>query len=153
MMLIHSCFCITGLQAQQSVVTSGGNAAGSNGIVTWSVGQVAYMSIDNSTGSINQGVQQPFEFFTVGINEYKEITLTIDVYPNPTNDNIILKAGTDMSVTLSYCLYDFTGKQLLNKKTSSTETNILLGNLPSAIYYLKVMDNTKELKTFKIIKN
>lgn len=116
--------------------------------------KLSYQSvIRNSNGSVNQGVQQPFEFFTIGINDHKEISLSMNVYPNPTSDKIILKAGTDISATLSYCLYDFAGKQLLNKKISSTETSIPLGNLPSAIYYLKVMDSSTELKTFKIIKN
>lgn len=141
------------LQAQQALVSSGGNANGSNGKVSWSVGQVAYTSIENANGSVNQGVQQPFEFFTVGVDESKDITLSMTVYPNPTSDKIILKVGTEKFENSSYQLNDFNGKLLVNQKLTGVQTSISMENFPPASYILKVTYNGKEQKTFKIIKN
>lgn len=46
--------------AQRGNVSSGGNATGSGGSVSYSVGQVFFSSNSGASGSINQGVQQSF---------------------------------------------------------------------------------------------
>lgn len=141
------------LQAQEAVIASGGVAAGNGGTVAWSVGLIAYTSIDNLYGSVSQGMQQPFEIFTVGIDDYKEITLSMSVYPNPTSEFIWLKMTTGKFETLGYQLFDFSGKLLLDQKISSMETSISMVNFPAATYFLKISSNNQALKTFKIIKN
>lgn len=40
-----------------------------------------------------------------------------------------------------------------SKKVNGIETNIDLSELIPATYFLKVIENNKEIKTFKIIKN
>ena len=55
--------------------------------------------------------------------------------------------------SLSYQLYDINGKLLQNNKPKGFETIISMANLKPANYFLKVTDNTKEVKVFKIIKN
>ena len=47
--------------AQQSVNTTGGNASGSGGSVSYSLGQVVYTYHSSPSGQMNQGVQQVFE--------------------------------------------------------------------------------------------
>lgn len=54
---------LTGLQAQQTVPATGGNATGSGGTVNYTVGQAAYTTQTGSNGTITQGVQQPFEIW------------------------------------------------------------------------------------------
>lgn len=51
---------VTQLHAQQAVLTSGSNAVGTEGSVSYSVGQLDYISINGSDGSVSQGVQQSF---------------------------------------------------------------------------------------------
>ena len=48
-------------QAQEAVATAGGDASGTNGNVSYTVGQVVYTTNTGTTGSVAQGVQQPFE--------------------------------------------------------------------------------------------
>ena len=74
-------------------------------------------------------------------------------YPNPTTDFIIL-ALKDANLTgLSYTMYDLLGR-LVNKGTVTTsETKIGMKSLPIGVYILRVQQNNKALKTFKIIKN
>ena len=59
------CFGMFGLQAQQVVTTSGGNASGSGGSVSYTVGQIVYTTNTDSNGSVAQGVQQPYEISVV----------------------------------------------------------------------------------------
>jgi len=143
-----------GLQAQQVVTTSGGNASGSGGSASYSVGQVVYTTNGNSNGSVAQGVQQPYEIFIVtGIEEAKGISLEIMVYPNPATDFIKLKIENYDVQNLRYQLYDINARLLQDNKIVGNETDIVMSNYVSATYFLKVTDNNKVVKTFKIIKN
>ena len=145
---------LTGLQAQESVTASGGNASGAGGTVSYSVGQVVYKTNTGSNGSEAQGVQQPYEISVIiGIEEAKYITLQCSVYPNPTNDFLVLKVENFNFSTINFQLYDINGKILMNNKPEGSVTNIAMSNLVPAIYFLKVFQGDKEIKTFKVIKN
>jgi len=139
--------------AQQATTSSGGNGIGVGGSTNYSIGQVAYMTQTGSTGSISQGVQQAYEIFTLGVNNFPEIKLSMSVYPNPTISNITLKVE-DLSLNdLKIELFDTNGRQIQSRKVQSTNTFIDLENLPSSTYILKVESENKTIKTFKIIKN
>jgi len=150
--LLLALFFIPKGQAQQSVVSSGGNAIGSGGNASYTIGQVVYTSATGSGGSVNQGVQQPFEIFTLGTDNFPEITLQMTVYPNPTTSLVYLNIENYIVDNLEYQLFDLSGRLITNQKISQSETQIQLENLPSAIYLLNVLDNYKIIKTFKIIK-
>ncbi len=143
---------LTGLQAQTSVNATGGNASGSGGSASYSVGQVVYTTNTGISGSVSQGVQQPFEISVVtSIEEAQGITLL--AYPNPTTDYLTLFIGEFECSNLFYQLYDINGRLLHNGKISGTQTTIVMSNYVSGNYFVKVIQGSKELKTFKIIKN
>ena len=148
---------LTGLQAQTAVPATGGNASGSGGSVSYSVGQVVYTTTTGTNGTVAQGVQQPYEISVItGLEEAKGINLTVSAYPNPTTDYLKLKvdASTTLSIqSMSYQLYDISGKLLETKKLEADQTSIGMSNLVPATYFVKVIQNNKEVKTFKIIKN
>ncbi len=140
------------MKAQDAAPATGGDANGSGGSVSYSVGQVVYASNSSASGSINQGVQQPYVVFT-GINTNSNINLLISVYPNPSIAFINLKVENLDLQNLSFQLFDVNGKLLINQKISGTETSIVMDEFAKGNYFLKVIDNKSELKTFKIIKN
>ncbi len=145
---------LTDLQAQQVLTTSGGNATGGSGSVSYTIGQIVYTTNANSNGSVAQGVQQPYEISVItGIESAKDINLICSVYPNPTTDFLTLKVENYDKEYLSYWLYDFNGNLLLNKKVEANVCSVSMQNLLSGTYILKVTDNNKVIKTFKIIKN
>jgi hypothetical protein len=140
-----------GLHAQESLTATGGEATGTGGTASYSVGQVVYTTNTGTNGSVAQGVQQPYEISTtVGINE-TSINLEMSVYPNPTKNYLTLK--TEDNSNLSYQLYDLQGKVIENKKVNANSTIITMEALPKASYFLTVTDNKKIVKTFKVIKN
>lgn len=148
---------LTGLQAQEVLPAAGGNAMGSGGKVSYSIGQMVYTTTTGTNGTVAQGVQQPFEISVVtGLAEAKGINLMVSAYPNPTTDYLNLKvdASTKLSLeSLSYQIYDMKGKLLETKKLDGHQTRIVTGNLLPATYFLKVIEGKKETATFKIIKN
>jgi len=144
---------LTGLQAQESVNTTGGNASGSGGSVSYSVGQVVYTTNTGINGSVAQGVQQPYEISVVtAIEEAKGINLTVSAYPNPTTDYLTLEVKEFELSNLHFQLYDMSGKLLQSEKITGNQTSIAMSNLTPATYFVKVVQGKEEVKTFKIIK-
>lgn len=144
----------TSLQAQSTNPASGGNASGSGGSVSYTIGQIVYTKNNGTNGSVAQGVQQPYEISVVtGIEEALGISLEIMVYPNPATDFVKLKIENYEVQNLKYQLYDINGSLLQDNKIVGNETNIVMSYYMSATYFLKVTDNNKVVKTFKIIKN
>lgn len=145
---------LTGLQAQTSVNATDGDVSGSGGSVSYSVGQVVYTTHTGTSGSVAEGVQQPYEISVVtGLEEAQSINLSVTAYPNPTTDYLTLRIDEFEISNLSFQLYDMNGKLLQNEKITSDQTSIVMSNLLPATYFVKVIQGNKEVKTFKIIKN
>jgi hypothetical protein len=145
---------LLGLNAQEASTATGGEATGTGGTVSFSVGQLMFTVHNGSTGYIVDGVQQPYEISVVtGIETNKGITLTVSAYPNPTSDLLTLRVEPFQSENLSYMLFDAMGKLLQRGKLTAHETPVSMSLLVPAIYFLRVIDNGVEVKTFKIIKN
>jgi hypothetical protein len=145
---------LSGLYAQETVTTSGGEASGSGGTASYTVGQILYTTYSGSEGSVAHGVQQPYEISVVtGIEEAKDISLTMVAYPNPTSDLLKLRVDGYQSEHLTYRIYNTTGKLLEAGRVTGDITHINLGSKPPAMYLLRVFDNQKEVKVFRIIKN
>jgi len=142
--------------AQQSINTSGGNATGTGGSASYSVGQPDYRNYSGSTGSVAEGVQQPYEIFELSITDYDGIAIECRVYPNPTNDVLQLQI-TNYELRergdLHFSLFDLTGRQLLQQEITGENTEISMGNLPAGTYLLHILADKKPAKAFKIIKN
>jgi hypothetical protein len=145
--------CIISIHAQTSINSTGGIASGIGGSVSFSVGQLVYTTNTGINGSLVQGVQQPYEItIKTAIEQAKGINLSITAYPNPTNNNLLLNISNFDISNLYYELYDMNGKILLKQKVISNETNIVMSNLLPATYFLKLIQENKEIKSFKIIK-
>jgi hypothetical protein len=144
---------LTGLHAQESVNAIGGNASGSGGSASYSIGQVVYITRTGPNGSVVQGVQQPYEISIVtAIEETENVTLSVSAYPNPTADYLTLSIDKFDISNLSYQVYDLNGKLLQNKKIIGNQERIDMGHLVRANYFVKVIQNSRAIKTFKIIK-
>ena len=140
------------IQAQETIPTSGGEATGSGGTVSYSVGQLLSNMNIGSNGTVTQGVQQTIEFVDLSNPELIALTLSAVTYPNPTTDYIVLSL-TDATLTdLSYTMFDLQGRLVTKAKVEQEATQIAMKNLAIGVYFLKINQNNQELKTFKIIK-
>lgn len=143
----------TGLLAQENMNSTGGNAKGEGGSVSYSVGQVTYTTKTGTTNSVAEGVQQPYEISVItGIEHASGMILSVRTFPNPTDDFFILSVEDINLSGLSYKLFDLNGKLLQYKNLTSNQTRINLIGLNSATYFLKVFQENKEITAFKIIK-
>ncbi len=157
--LLTFTFSLSTVTAQESINASGDNASGSGGSVSYSVGQVVYQSHTGSTGSITEGVQQPYEISVITtLEEAEGIALLATAFPNPTDNYLTLSIDDNVQTRnalsqLSFQLYDMNGNLLQSEKITGNQTSIVMSNLVPATYFVKVIQDQKEIKTFKIFKN
>jgi hypothetical protein len=138
--------------SQEVISASAGSATGSLGSGSYTVGQVFYTTHTAATGSVSQGVQQPFEIQTLSNPALTTVNLTAVTYPNPTKDFIILKITDSALHNLRYTLFDVNGKAIASGLITESSTQIQLKYLAIGAYILKVSQQNESLKTFKILK-
>jgi len=142
--------------AQSAIVSVGGDAQSNGGSVSYTVGQIAVQTVTNSNGSITivEGVQQPYEIQTVGVDAYPQIALDAVVYPNPTDNLAQLRLnGFEIpGAGLRAILYDGSGKRLQTIPVTGDLTPFQIGQYATGSYYLEVRDEKRILKTFKLIR-
>ena len=141
--------------SQETFDASGGEASGSGGSASYSIGQVFY---NTHTGaymfSAAEGVQQPFEIsIHVAIEDASDIALEYQVYPNPTRDILNLKIENYYADELIYQLINMNGEVLESNSFSGTTTSISMAGYVNATYFLRIIDKDKAIKVFKIIKH
>ncbi len=146
---ISALACIP-IYAQQNTVSTGGNATGTNGSVSFTVGQIDYSNSEGTNGSTNEGVQQPFEFFNPDAS-LEELDWNAQLFPNPTNDQVVLSIET-VPENARYQLVDSKGKVISEGSVNSTETLIDMRELPTTVYHLQLTQNLATT-SIQIIKN
>ena len=138
---------------QKNVVATGGEASGSGGTSSFTVGQIDYTYLTGTSGSMNLGVQQPFEIFT---NELAEnaFNISVDLFPNPAVDVVVMTIANQNSYgAMNYNLTDEQGKLVRSEKITSEQVTISVSELPNAIYYLNVIIGDQLAKSFKLVKS
>lgn len=140
------------MQAQQAFPSSGGEAAGPGGTVSYSTGQIVYTTMSSSGDTVSEGVQQPYEISVLGTDKFTSISLSAIVYPNPTVSSVSLKIEFADMPGLRYKLFDFNGRLIAAGDITNTTTIIAMENLSDATYILNVYTEMYRLKSFKILK-
>jgi len=153
LLLTLSLFSSGIILAQESVSASGGNATGSGGTTSYTVGQVAYTSSSSSNGSVSAGVQQAYTITaTTGIDE-TNFNLKASVYPNPTTDLLVLSIN-ELKEEYRYQVLDMAGKLLTNGQLRDNQTQLDFSSYATGSYYVNIITNSnKQIKTFQVIKN
>ena len=139
------------LSAQSSLVGTGGEATGNGGSVSYSVGQIAVQSNSDGTASISEGVQQPYEISTVGVDDYPNITLNAVLFPNPTQGRLKLEIS-NLQFEGEVKVFDVDGKYLLSNKIEGETTEFYISAYAPGTYYINVYSGKQTLKTFKVVK-
>lgn len=152
--LLHICW--QPASAQQSVSSAGGNGSGTGGSISYTIGQIDYLTITASTGSAAQGVQQPFEIFQyVAVEEPDPETMGWLVFPNPFENQLIIKSqNTELSGSDLYTfqIFDISGKILIRGELQGITTTLLLTGWSPGVYMLRISATSETDRLFCIIK-
>ncbi|MCR9173604.1 MAG: T9SS type A sorting domain-containing protein [bacterium] len=151
-LLIASCCALPLLSySQQNAVPSGGTATGSNGSVTYSIGQIDYSNASGTDGNTNEGLQQPFEFFDPDAS-ITEINWGVSLFPNPAEDQVELHLD-NIPNEAHYFFYDLNGKLLLSGPILNNETLLDVSSYAAGNYLLEMRSPTIPTSTIQIIKH
>jgi hypothetical protein len=133
------------------VASAGQQLTGSNGQVSYTVGEPAVTTLSSASNAVTQGFQQS-NMFATGINQRAPAQYTVTVYPNPVNDQLtIFIQGLDQRA--SFRLYDDMGKILYETSTMEEKTQMDFSRFASGQYLLELTDqNGKIFNTQKITK-
>lgn len=153
-------FTVTTTQAQTAFPALGGEADGSNGSLSYTMGQVEtqdiYAPITNAeiTGAILcEGVQQTYKNSELGIEEITPVDFSIAVYPNPTAAGYVTVELTQSCADTRYELYASNGKLTQSGTLPSTKQKIDLTRCNAGTYVLKIYDSESgRTNSFRIIK-
>lgn len=141
------------LFAQANTVSTGGNATGSGGNVSYTIGQIDYTSATGTNGNVNQGVQQPYEFYAVnGVHELGG-SFSLTMGPNPTTDEVVLSVADYSKNDLAYTLADMNGKIIIARTPFTSSAVINLENCLPGVYHLFISNNDNQTNSYKIIKH
>jgi hypothetical protein len=160
--IISSLFLVCILQvlpqfsySQETTLPAGGDAHTANGSFSYSLGQLFYTTVENTSGSIRQGVQQCYEITPVtNVEEPLTMPFECSVYPNPATDILKLTIhGTNGLKGITYTIYNASGQVLFNNPIQSVETDISVTEYTPALYFIDIKVNNNLIRTFKIIKN
>jgi hypothetical protein len=143
-------FC-SRLLAQQVISTAGNSLGNENGSISFTIGEGVAQTLSKGDKTITQGFQQANLTVSM-VKELKDLDFSISAFPNPTEDILTLKLTKDDVSGLQYILFDINGKLLFQKNLETNQTVINVHQLAKGFYILKVQEDVKELKIFKIIK-
>lgn len=137
--------------AQEAVVPAGGNATGSGGSLSYSVGQLVYTVISDQNNSIVQGVQQPYEISVViSVPEVQPMNNVL-LYPNPTENEVVLRLN--LTEGLYYRIIDIKGAFMESRMIMADQTIIDMSRYSASTYLLELIQNNKTIQTYQIVKN
>lgn len=147
-LLLFSLLTTITVSAQEVVSTQGDSYSNGNGSIDFTVGEVIIDTGTDGTNSLTQGFHQTNWNF-LGVEDFAP-EFEASIFPNPTED--ILNIKTSKFENVQYKLYDANGKLVLEDKLSSEQTPIQVSQLAPGNYSLTLIDDSKNLKIFKLVK-
>lgn len=152
-LLILALFIIQCALSQEGITVTAGQATGSGGSSSISVGLLNMEALEGLGGSASPGFVITEQPETLSNEEFTSLTLKAITYPNPTQDYIVLSLKENNLNNLSYAIYNINGSIITNGKVIQSDTQINMQDLATGTYLLKVNKKNTAIKTFKIIKN
>jgi len=138
-----------GALAQQAIVASGGEAVGSGGSISFSIGQVSYSN--DTDGTIHEGVQQPYEMFTISVEE-SLMELELSLYPNPALQELNIEVP-NFKAGLTATIHDSKGQLLQRVPLTSSRTTVSVVHWAASTYLIHVGDESGNSANYKLVKH
>lgn len=138
------------LVAQERSVASGGEASGTGGTVSYTIGLPDFQTYSGSNGTISGGVQQAYELLSVNVDEWDK-DFILKLYPNPVTDCLVIEIPETDS-DLSYHIISTEGKLVKSGKISDIKTSIDVNTLVSEGYFIEIRKNNQPVRHYQFIK-
>jgi hypothetical protein len=101
---------------------------------------LAYGDIGNG----DKATVMKYDSVSVGVNEIKTSSQTMNILPNPAQDQITIQP-TGINTEAHLSVLDINGRELLKSKINGPKTLVDISMLESGVYMVKVFDDEKVL--------
>ncbi len=134
--------------AQEVISSQGSTYVNTNGTIDFTLGEVITNTETSGNFTLTQGFHQTNWNF-LGLEDFNP-TYSASIFPNPTSDELIIKASDFEKVT--YSLFDDQGKLISQNLLSGEVTLIQVNQLEFGTYYITLKNENQQLKSFKLVK-
>ena len=142
-------FC-SSLMAQERSVASGGEASGTGGTVSYTIGLPDFQTYSGTSGTISEGVQQAYELLSVNVHEWDK-DFILKLYPNPVTDYLIIEVP-ETDAELTYNILSHSGQLLKSGNLSEIKTSIEVRSFVSEGYFIEIRKNNQLVRHYQFIK-
>jgi hypothetical protein len=139
------------LSAQEAVVSGGGYHLSESISISWTMGELVSETLITGNFILTQGFQQSI-LTVVSVQEMDGVAFEIDAYPNPTKDFLYINIKNPLFGSVTYGLYDLSGRLLSGEKIESQIHEFSFTAYESGVYFLIISIENQLVKTFKIVK-
>ncbi len=129
--------------------------AGNNQLMVAVEDTTSYLKVNNH-GTIHfETIVWNINSSSVGINEISSNLISIELFPNPVQDNMIVQVKNKLNEDFRISIMDLQGKKLMDKNISFSELNpqVQMNQLPSGIYVVNFRFENGLNLSRKIFKN
>jgi hypothetical protein len=120
--------------------------------LSWTVGEPLFTTVENDSNILTQGFNQTVIVAEIITGMQDKTGFALNIFPNPASDFINIKFLNERPENLYLFLIDLNGKILLIRKVSSDSEQIDLSVISPGMYLLKITDNQKVTRLFKVQK-
>lgn len=141
------------VMGQQGTIPAGGDQKSVDGEISFSIGQLMNSSMSAPTGSVYEGLQQPFEIIWTSLSPWgKELGIKILAFPNPTADQLNLVFDASPPPGCLAIFTDAAGRTVLHQQIDQLENRLNMYALPAGTYFLNILTDQTHLSSLTIIK-
>ena len=119
--------------------------------MSWTLGETVIETFASANMVLTQGFQQPVLKVSTFAKE-PGLDFQITAFPNPTRGHINISTNLLQAESLIYSVYDLQGRFIAANPLEGSQTQIALNNYDPGIYFIRILQDEKPVKTFKIIK-
>lgn len=124
------------VRGQQAVTPAGGESTGGGGTVSWTVGQIDYDATLATGGSVQRGVQQPYEWLVTLTPDAQEPS--VSVWPNPATEAVQISWASPLPGPAHYTLYTAAGALVQQGPVTGTSVSVPLAAQASGTYLILI---------------
>jgi hypothetical protein len=144
-------FCVDHAVAQESLGAGGASNTSASGSVSFSLGQVAYTTSANASGSAARGVQQTYPELEIRVPEQAE-SLAFSLYPNPNRGSAFLQLPEAGNAVYQLYIHDLGGRLIAVQTLPSGLSQLDLSTFASGAYTAQLYNNNAYQAHFIILK-
>lgn len=149
--LLLMLFIAYSAQAQQAVISAGGDFVSAEASVSWTLGELLVDTFQGDSGMVTHGIQQ------IGIMVTSFPTLPNEeqrfkVYPNPAYDILKVKTIDEDFQRYTLEMVDMSGALIMRTPMTNAITELPVIQLNAALYFIRIKENEKVLEVFKVVK-